>query len=404
MNSKPFFKVAGILGVVLLCAIANATASAQNLGKTDIQFVDGKSISAAIESVDDQGKVTGQGVESGTLLQDILSIRTGRSVNEDQSKLKILPAGGGQIFSSEVAIANEVVKFRGLGGKMEVSLQSIRALVWSDSAAVKKAVLSPSKDNDQVVVQVPNGERVVDGILESVDAEFVSVNYKGESRKIALSKIKAIVIADLGLKRPAGTEVAVKLDDGSQVSGAFKQMVDGKTTVAIAGGSDVEFSASKVVQINVVSDRLLFLSDTDPIDVQERPLFALQLSWQKDRTVEKNPLRLTSSNSNETIEYKKGLGVQSYSQLAFANTREFNRFAATVGIDRETAGKGDCRMVVQGDGIELWSKRVKASDRSEKIEVDISGMKQIELIVYPGEGFDLGDHADWAEARFVKTK
>ena len=96
--------------------------------------------------------------------------------------------------------------------------------------------------------------------------------------------------------------------------------------------------------------------------------------------------------------------MQSFSQLSFANTNEFDRFKAVVGIDAETAGRGDCQMVVRGDGIELWSKRVKASDDPVQVDLDIAGIKEFALIVYPGEDFDLGDHADWGEARFLKTK
>ena len=88
----------------------------------------------------------------------------------------------------------------------------------------------------------------------------------------------------------------------------------------------------------------------------------------------------------------------------FANTNEFDRFGAVAGIDAETEGRGDCRMVVRGDGIELWSKRVRGSGGPHKIDVDITGMTQIVLLVYPGEEFDLGDHADWGDARFLKTK
>lgn len=387
-----------------VCCFFSGPVFAQELGKTEVQLVDGSSFSATIKSIDAQGMMAGDGVKEGTLIQDVLSIRTQRPVSESELEVEIVPAGGGSLKGDSVSIGNELVKFKGSSGRSELPLQSIRAVVWSNSSIVAKAIQNPSKDNDQVIVQVPDGERVVGGILESVDAEFVSVNYKGQSRKIALSKIKAIVIADLGLKKPSGTQVQVKLDDGSRLEGAFKRMAEGKVAVALAGGAELELSASKVVQINVVSDRLLFLSDTDPVEVVERSLFAIQLGWQKDLSVEKNPLRLSDRESGKSVEYKKGLGVQAYSQLAFTNTRDFDRFAATVGIDLETGGRGDCRMVVQGDGIELWSKKVKASDNAEKIEVDISGMKQIVLIVYPGEGFDLGDHADWAEARFVKTK
>ena len=70
----------------------------------------------------------------------------------------------------------------------------------------------------------------------------------------------------------------------------------------------------------------------------------------------------------------------------------------------ETSGNGDCEMVVEGDGIRLWSKRVRASDDPEPIVINIEGIQEVALIVLPGENFDLGDHADWADIRFTKSE
>ena len=61
-------------------------------------------------------------------------------------------------------------------------------------------------------------------------------------------------------------------------------------------------------------------------------------------------------------------------------------------------------MRVEGDGITLWSRRIRGSDTAIDLDIDISGIRQIALIVAPGEQFDLADHADWAQARFLKTE
>jgi hypothetical protein len=61
-------------------------------------------------------------------------------------------------------------------------------------------------------------------------------------------------------------------------------------------------------------------------------------------------------------------------------------------------------MRVEGDGITLWSQRIRGGEPSVEIDVDISGISQVALVVDPGEQFDLADHADWARARFLKTE
>jgi hypothetical protein len=149
---------------------------------------------------------------------------------------------------------------------------------------------------------------------------------------------------------------------------------------------------------------LVYLSDLEPVEVEERPLFAVARSWKRDRSVTNQPLSLSFADSNRRATFAKGLGVKSYSRLVFENGNEFTRFRATVGIATETQGRGDCEMTVLGDGIELWTQRIKSGDDPQPVSVDISGMALIELVVSPGEEFDLADHANWAEARFLKSQ
>lgn len=393
------------LFTVVCLALTPITTSAQYIGESTIQLVDGSSLSCSIESIDEQGRVSGKGVGDGFNIADVLSIQTKRSVTQSASPVTVFPVGGGEIHGDQIAVADESLSFQSsANGAIELPLQAIRAVVWSSSEGVKSAIGSPSKDNDQIVVQVSDGERIVEGILESVDKEFLQVNFKNESRKIGLAKVKAFVVADLDLKGPAGSIATVEVIDGSRFVGVISGLADGDLEMQVAGGTSLKIKADKIVQISIVSDRLAYLSDIEPVSVEEKSVFAIQLPWQRDRSVGNNPLRLKAGEPRRTVELRKGIGMQSFSQLSFANTNEFDRFKSVVGIDAETAGRGDCQMVVRGDGIELWSKRVRGADEPHQVDIDIAGIKEIALIVYPGEDFDLGDHADWGEARFLKTK
>jgi hypothetical protein len=101
--------------------------------------------------------------------------------------------------------------------------------------------------------------------------------------------------------------------------------------------------------------------------------------------------------------YEKGLGVHSRSALTFATDKKWDLLAATIGLDAEAAGKGDCIFVILADGETLLTRRMKGTDSPEDIEVSITGREQVTLIVEPGEGLDLADHANWCDARFIKN-
>ena len=394
-----FFSVA-----ILLCA--STVLLAQGIGEVTIQLIDGNSLKCSIESIDQQGQIAGQGVPAGLNIGDVLSLKSERTVSKTASEVAIYPVGGGEFLASQLALSDESLTCQSSvsDGEIQLPLQAIRAVVWTSSQGVQSAISSPSKDNDQIVVQVADGERIVNGILELVDGEFLQVNFKNESRKIGLAKVMAFVVAELGIKKKSGSTATVELVDGSKLVGLISGLASGDLEMSLAGGASLKIKAQKIVAVSIVSDRLAYLSDISPSEVQEKSIFAIQLPWQRDRSVGNNPIRLTIQEPRETIELRKGIGMQSFSQLSFANTNEFDRFRAVVGIDAETNGRGDCQMVVLGDGIELWSRRVKATDDPLGVDLDIAGIKEIALIVFPGEDFDLGDHADWGEARFLKTK
>jgi hypothetical protein len=140
------------------------------------------------------------------------------------------------------------------------------------------------------------------------------------------------------------------------------------------------------------------------VSVQQRAMFTTERPWRQDRSVEGNSLTIYDPQQQQTLSFNKGIGTHSWSSLVFANERSFDRFIATVGIDSETKGRGDCRMIVRGDGIELWSARVTGRSGPQVVDVSVQGIDEIELEVAPGEEFDLADHANWCDARFIKSK
>lgn len=387
-----------------LLAIACGNANA-DLSDLEIGLVDGSSFTASIESVSPDGTVTGKQIPDGLNIGDIVSISTARTVKDSgAAKTRVVTVAGGKIFVTNPTVSDELVQFNSKSGLRSLPLQSVRAIIWKESPGLTKSMAAPSKEDDRVHALGKSGEQKVEGILEKVDSESLYINYKGKSRPIGLGKVTAVITADLGITNPPGSQATVQLTDGSKLIGVISQYSNGNLTLKMAGTDAVEIESDLIASVSIVSDRLTYLSDLKPVLVEEKSVFAIQRDWQRDQSVERNRLSIRSADGEKITTYSRGIGAQSYSNLTFENTRDFDRFSAVVGIDAETMGAGDCRMVVLGDGIELWSKRIKADEGPAKIDVEISGMKQVSLVVYPGEQFDLGDHANWCNARFLKTK
>ena len=378
---------------------------ATDLESVTVKQFNGSSAKGTIQSLDENGNLIGPDLPHGIPLSEVLSIESEKVVKLDSSLNVILHLiDGGKIRIKNPQISDEKIVFRSASGLSEIPLQALRAIVWSNSDSVERQLANPAIDKDSVVVAGVNGEQGVAGIMESLNLDKLHLFFEGESRTINVGKIKALVMADLGLKRIDDSVATINLIDGSTVSGVISSIADHKVSVSLSGNISIELSTSKIASLSVESDRLQYLSDLEPSEVQQRTQFTLQREWKKDRSIENNPLSIRFGKTDKIATFNRGLGTQAFTELSFANAKNFDRFNATVGIDAETQGRGDCQMVLRGDGIELWSKRVRGDGDPEELDIDITGMKVISLVVYPGEDFDLADHADWANARFVRTK
>lgn len=383
---------------------AGANDSSLDIVRARIQLLNGSSIRGTISLINPDGTVTGSQLPPGLTIDQIVSAQTELAVDPDpNAQLTLHIVGGGKLRAHDPIIADDTLTFASSSGLNQFKLELVQSLVWVDSPKVREVVASPSPDIDRVVVQTENGFRVVEGVLESLNESHVVLKYQGESRKIPLTIVKAIVGADLGLSTPTGSLASVKLTDGSTIHGRIDQLFDNVMKIELPGRNVIELTCDRIVGFEIQSDNLAYLSDLEPHSVQQRAPFVAQRQWQRDRSILGLPLKLNFVSKSRAVEYEKGIGTQSFSQLVFANDDEFTRFRAIVGIDAETNGRGDCQMTVLGDGIRLWSRRIKATDDPVPVSVDITGIKRVALMVEPGEQFDLGDHANWAMARFTKS-
>ncbi len=388
-----------------LLSTAKASTQDEGLGQAAIELINGTTIKSSVQGIASEGQVDGDAIPPDLNIRQVLSIKTARKLSDSQGgRAKLTFVGGGELWIDSVSMADEKIKSESALGTRELPLELLRAIVWTNSPLIDRKIKAPSVDYDAVFVNTSSGERMVEGILEAVDSEFIRIKYKGESKKIGLGKVKAIVTADLGLEKPDGAAAAIQLTDGSLIVGKILELEGGVFTVGVTAENSVQVPAGNVVSIMIQSDRLRYLSDQEPVEVQEKSIFAFQRPWKRNVSVTGKPLEIRLKDSEEVRSFKKGLGMQASSRLVFANDAGFDRFSAIAGIAAETNGRGDCQMIVRGDGIELWSERVTGEGGPLEIDVDIEGLKEIVLVVSPGAEFDLGDHANWGEARFIKTK
>ena len=183
------------------------------------------------------------------------------------------------------------------------------------------------------------------------------------------------------------------LSDGSRVWGRAESLEGGKLTLRRPGGATLTIDWPKVVRLDVRSDRMAFCSDLEPASMR------VTYPWEPmmDASVMGNPLRLGGKT------YERGIGVHGQTVIRYDVVGRYDVFAAMIGIDDETEGRGDCVFRVVGDGKVLAEHRMTGKDQPRSLRVDISDVDRLELITEAGENLDIGDHANWADARFIRN-
>ncbi len=370
-----------------------------------VTLLTGGTLTGRVTGIADDGKMTIEGVDDAPVLLDIRSIERTLAPSEypvnPDAAIAIDLLGGGRLLASHVTIGDEVCRVRWRGAKeFSLPIDAVRAIRFdpqTPNAPFEAAIADGSRDGDLLFAKIDDKFEPITGLIESLDGENVTFDREGKQRTLARWQLYGIVVAMVGRPPDRKGRCEVALDDGSVVFGKVVSLANAKLEVSIFREANVTVPWQSVSRMTVHSGRLAFLSDLTPEDVTEQPIVTLAVPWQRDRSVGGRPLTLRGRV------YRKGVGVKSRSSLTFDTSEGYDLFTATIGIDDETRGRGDCIFIVRGDGGELFRRQIQGKDAPQEVRVDIAGLTSVTLIVEPGEDLDLGDHADWCDARFVRV-
>jgi alpha-galactosidase len=100
--------------------------------------------------------------------------------------------------------------------------------------------------------------------------------------------------------------------------------------------------------------------------------------------------------------FAHGIGTHAAGEMAIKLGAAAKSFHAAVGVDSETGELGSVQFLVIGDGKELGRSPVlHGGDAPHVFDLDLTGVREVLLVVEDG-GDDINyDHADWGGAHFV---
>jgi len=316
---------------------------------------------------------------------------------------------GSRLIVSDPLIRGDRVHFNWRYGQdVQLPVQAVRGVTLTPLTSrdgehrpepvFRAALAAEQAGADTLFVKGEEGIVTVDGVLEGLDDQQAAFQWNERTRQVARDRLYGLTLARTAQPPSDRGRVTVRTADGSRIKGKLQQMREGVLSVRLFGDTTANLPWSEVAWIDVHSPRLRYLSDLEPSGVRQDgwPTYA----WppRMDQTVMGGPLRLAGRV------YERGIGVIAHTRLRFQLDEPYDLFAAVIGIDDDAEGRGDCVFVVKGDGRELLRQRQRGGDAPRPIRVDIAGVERLTLTVEKGEDLNLGDHADWADARLIRLK
>jgi hypothetical protein len=258
--------------------------------------------------------------------------------------------------------------------------------------------LRPKKDH----LYLPGDD--FEGSFEGLTSRGVKFkSFLGEV-EYELTKIAAVSFAELKpFSFPDKTYYVAELAGGGRVAGTPTGLSGGSLRWKTLGGMKLGLKVAAVSAIRVLNGKVIFLSDLNPVKVEQKPFIQglpFIWTWRRDTDVFCKPLSLGGRK------YVRGLGVAAYTKLTFRLDGKYKRFKAEAGICDSVARGGKTAFKVLLDGKEKFNNQKNPSSRGSsprRVDVDVTGGKLLHLVMDFGpDGSDLGDIGGWGEARLVK--
>lgn len=340
----------------------------------------------------------------------------------DSFRLMHLVLADGSLLAAEIArLADDKLVVDGeLWGRAEIPLAKVRGVILdpppsaADRDRLWERIATAQGAEDQLVL--PNGD-VLRGVLKKLEppaavatsaTPAITFAVEGRDLTISVNKARAIVFNPALLSPVAQPPFYVMLGfrDGSLLNaasvspaGAFLRLT---LTHDVALELDPQLLQTELTLLQPISDRVVYLSDLEPISYKH--IAYLDTPWPlgRDRSVTGGRLRHGGKLS------VKGLGMHSASRVAYRLDGRYRRLEAELAVD-DSAGLGGSVVfrVFVGDAAEQWTRVyespvVRGGAPALPISVEVSRAQAAALIVDFADRGDVLDRALWLNARLTK--
>lgn len=288
-------------------------------------------------------------------------------------------------------------------GRIDVPLDAIRQIdgppltMQGHADAVRKmdkADREDARNEDRLLLT--NGD-TLRGFVTAIEAESVTIDTSHGDIRVALRLLVAARLVGSPIPQPPGPRCVLTLKNSGRLTASSFDWTDQRARSQWVVGNAVSLDPDRVVGVEIVGGRWVWLSSLRPISAEQTPWLAADWEFVTDANVLGGPLMV------EGQRFEHGIGVHSRASLIFELAGEYREFVTSFGMDDDSGPWADVSVAVLVDGHRRFSQpAVRRGKLFGPIRVDVSRANRIELLADFGENGNVQDRFNWIEAALVR--
>ncbi|MEX0725561.1 MAG: NPCBM/NEW2 domain-containing protein [Planctomycetaceae bacterium] len=307
---------------------------------------------------------------------------------------------GGHLSFSTLQSSQQAVTFENPAfGELKLPLTAVANLRFapleSKHAETWNALLERERRQDLLVLEKEDVLDYLEGVISSIDDQSIVFLLDGDEVTVPRDKIFGVIYYRK-TTAPPGKFCDVRLLTGDRIAVKDLTADADAVDVVLASGTKARLPWTAIQSLDYSLGKVVYLSSLEPRDVKYTPFFDITWEYTRDRNLDGQKLQLGS-----TV-YERGLCLHSKTVIRYRIGKDFRRFRAMMGIDKGVSPLGNVNVTIRGDDKILLETAVRGDDAPQPLDVDITGVRDLEIAVDFGDDLDIADHLDLADALIIK--
>lgn len=328
-------------------------------------------------------------------LDQFLQLERGSAPEPAAAQLALYLSSGDRVIGEPRGIKkNDLLWHSAAVGDLAIPLARI--------SSISRVGRPRDADPTQDVVHFANGDRV-QGIIGDVTGQTVTLKTAdGNDSATPLANVATITFAAAPGAGGAGEKgFRLRLDDGSSIVGTDLTFASDNFALNLGKGARRSLPAARVLAVEQLNGPVTFLTSLAPAKDVYIPLLGA--------TPTLSPTRIGADVAGQPFyiggrSYQRGIGVHSYSRLAYNLDGAYAVFRTQFGIN-DSLDRGNVTVRILLDGKPAYEQAdVRPGKLWPVVSVDLGKAKELALEVDYGQGLHTQDRLNWIEPALLKYK